>query len=134
MFKKDYEFGKQNEINLLCHLQKYFNDDKIELLENYSTFDYKGTNKFIELKSRNNTYSKYSSTMIGTNKIKDAAIYHNNGYDVFFIFNFTDGIYYWKYTPNNNLIKLKGGRTNRGKNEIKDYYYINIDDLIKLEI
>ena len=134
MFKKDYNFGKLNEIKLLNTLQTFFNDSEIESLDNYNSFDFKGRNKFIELKSRNNTYDKYPTTMIGCNKLNDARNYDNLNFDVYFVFNFIDGIYYWKFTPENKLVKQKGGRVDRGKNEIKDYYYIPITNLSKLVI
>ena len=49
MFKKDYNFGKQSEIQLLKQFQEYFNDTTIESLDNYNAFDFKGEKKYIEL-------------------------------------------------------------------------------------
>lgn len=132
MFKKDYNFGKQSEIQLLKQFQEYFNDTTIESLDNYNAFDFKGEKKYIELKSRHNTYNKYDTTMIGCNKLQQARIYDGLGYDIFFVFNFTDGIYYWKYTNDNKLEKKIGGRVDRGRPEIKDYYFIPISYLSKL--
>jgi hypothetical protein len=69
-FLKDYHYGINKEIQLLPQLQSFLNDNTIYKLENSNVFDFKGDNKFIELKSRNNNYSKYPTTMIGLNKIK----------------------------------------------------------------
>ena len=132
MFKKDYNFGKQNEIQLLKQLQGFFKDTTIESLDNYNAFDFKGEKKYIELKSRHNTYDKYETTMIGCNKLDQARVYDDLGYEIFFVFNFIDGIYYWKYIKDNKLSKKRGGRSDRGRPEIKDYYYIPINYLQKL--
>ena len=58
-FLKDYHYGINKEIQLLPQLQSFLNDNTIYKLENSNVFDFKGDNKFIELKSRNNNYSKY---------------------------------------------------------------------------
>jgi hypothetical protein len=65
MFKKDYSFGLQKEVELLPIIKQFFNDDTITQLDRYNIFDYKGDNKYLELKSRNNSYNKYQTTMIG---------------------------------------------------------------------
>ena len=126
----DYNFGLQCENNIMHTLQNYFNDDSITKLNRYNTFDYKGNNKFIELKSRNNTYNKYPTTMIGYNKIMKASKLNE---DIYFIFNYTDGLYLYKYDKNNELEIKRGGRFDRGRPEISDYCYIPIEMLIKID-
>ena len=134
MFKNDYNLGNLNEIKLLKTFQTFFNDSEIETLDTFNAFDYKGNKKVIELKTRTCEHTTYNTTMIGANKIEQARVYNKMNFDVYFIFNFIDGIYYWKFTPENKLVKQKGGRVDRGKNEIKDYYYIPITNLSKLVI
>ena len=129
MFKKDYTFGLKKEIELLPKIKLFFNDETITQLDRLNVFDYKGDNKYIELKSRNNNYNKYPTTMIGYNKIKKALELNE---DVYFIFNFTDGIYYYKFDRDKELEIKQGGRRDRGKNEIKDYYFIPIEILQKI--
>ena len=68
----DFNFGKTAEINFLQTFRDYFNDQSINLTNDFDVFDYEGTNIFIELKTRNNTKNKYNDTMIGLNKIKKA--------------------------------------------------------------
>ena len=85
MFKKDYTFGLKKEIELLPTIRTFFNDETITQLDRLNVFDYKGDNKYIELKSRNNNYNKYPTTMIGYNKIKRALelnedVYLNGNY------------------------------------------------------
>ena len=129
MFKKDYTFGLKKEIELLPKIKLFFNDETITQLDRLNVFDYKGDNKYIELKSRNNNYNKYPTTMIGYNKIKKALELNE---DVYFIFSFTDGIYYYKFDRDKELEIKQGGRRDRGKNEIKDYYFIPIEILQKI--
>lgn len=129
LFLKDYEMGINNENLLLPKLKEFFNDDTIHKLNDYSVFDYEGENKYIELKSRNNNYNKYKTTMIGLNKLVKASTLKP---DVYFFFNFLDGLYYYKYNFDDNFEIRQGGRHDRGENEINNYCYIPIDILIKV--
>ena len=125
-FHKDLEFGFLKENEILPVIKDFFNDETIQKLDKYNTFDFKGDNKYIELKSRNNSYNKYPKTMIGYNKIKKALEVDE---DVYFIFNFTDGVYYFKF-DNEIDIEVKSkhiSRTDRGKIEINDYAFIPIE-------
>jgi|APCry1669191674_1035369.scaffolds.fasta_scaffold39453_2 hypothetical protein len=126
MFKKDYTFGLKKEVELLPTIRKFFNDETIIKLDDYNIFDFKGDNKYIELKSRNCNYNKYPTTMIGYNKIKKALELNE---DIYFIFNFTDGIYYFKFDKNIQLEIKQGGRFDRGKKELSDYAFIPIEIL-----
>jgi hypothetical protein len=126
MFKKDYSFGVQKEVELLPILRKFFSDDTIIQLDRHNIFDYKGDNKYIELKSRNNSYNKYPTTMIGYNKIKKALEVDE---EVYFVFNFTDAIYYYQFDRDKELEIKQAGRNDRGRPEIKDYYFIPIEIL-----
>jgi len=126
MFKKDYTFGLKKEIELLPTIRKFFNDETIIKLDDYNIFDFKGDNKYIELKSRNCNHNKYPTTMIGYNKIKKALELNE---DIYFIFNFTDGIYHFKFDKNIQLEIKQGGRFDRGKKELSDYAFIPIEIL-----
>ena len=65
--------------------------------------------------------------MVGYNKIKIAEDDETKT-KYKFLFLFTDGLYEWEFEKDNYLIK-DGGRWDRGKNEIKKYCYINIENL-----
>ena len=125
----DYNIGLQYEVQLLPFLQVFFNDKTIMQLDRFNTFDYQGKNKFIELKTRKCSVKTYPTTMIGVNKIEAAKSLND---DVYFIFQFTDGVYCWKYDNKIQLIKKQGGRTDRGYNEIKQYFFISTDLLIRI--
>ena len=128
-FLKDLKFGLNKEMQLLPILKEYLKDETIYKLENTNVFDFKGDNKFIELKSRNNNYDKYPTTMIGINKILRASSLNEN---VYFFFWFVDGLYYWLYDKDYEFEIKRGGRFDRGRPELNDYAYIPIDMLIKV--
>jgi hypothetical protein len=102
--------------------------------DKFHPFDLKdGVNKFVvEVKKRNNNHDKYPTTMIGYNKYIKARQYITRGYNVYFVFDYMDGIYYYKY-DNEIYVPKDGGRCDRGRNEIKKYIWININKLTKIE-
>lgn len=106
----------------------------LERTKDFSVFDLrdKKNKVIVEVKKRNNTKDKYPTTMVGENKFIKAKDYFDRGYSVYFCFEFTDGLYYYDYC-NENLTVKKGGRYDRGRPEIKNYVYIEVDKLKKLE-
>ena len=66
-------FGEKEEQRLKPVLSSYF-DRKLYSTDKYSIFDFHCGKKFIyiELKSLRHTSNKYSTTMIGYNKIEEA--------------------------------------------------------------
>ena len=130
-FLKDYQYGINKEIQLLPQIRNFLNDNTICKLDNSNVFDFKGDNKYIELKSRNNNYLKYPTTMVGQNKVDKASILNE---EVYFFFSFTDGLYYWLYNTDDKLeIKINHcGRRDRGKQEINNYCFIPIELLKKV--
>ena len=82
MFKKsyNYNYGINKELQLLPTIKQFSNDNTIYKLENSNEFDFKGDNKYIELKSRNNNYLKYPTTMVGQNKVDKASIINENDF------------------------------------------------------
>jgi hypothetical protein len=124
-FNTDYLVGRANEEKYLPSLQKAFKDLSLTHTKNKcDIFDYVGENKYIELKTRSFENTKYPDTMIGLNKIQYAK--ENPDKDYYFVFAFTNGLYYWKYNTEDQLNYRKGGRYDRGYNEIKQYAYIPI--------
>ena len=124
-FNSDYIVGRASEEKYLPCLQNAFNDETLSHTKCKSDiFDYIGNNKYIELKTRSFEHTKYPDTMIGLNKIKYAQA--NPDKEFYFVFAFTDGLYYYKYNPDDILNYRKGGRVDRGYNEIKEYAYIPI--------
>ena len=68
--------------------------------------------------------------MIGYTKILHA---QKQNKDVYFIFQFTDGNYYYKYDVKETFEIKKGGRYDRGRPENNLYYYIPSNVLTKIE-
>ena len=128
MYKKKFEFDYKKGIENENKVLEYLNlTNKFEKCKKNCPFDFYDNETYIELKSRNNEYNKYSSTMVGYNKIKIAEDDETKT-KYKFLFLFTDGLYEWEFEKDNYLIK-DGGRWDRGKNEIKKYCYINIENL-----
>jgi len=111
---------------------KYSTDFK--RTKEFSVFDLRDDNTKImaEVKKRNNTKDKYPTTMVGENKFLKAKEYYERGYEVLFCFEFTDGIYYYEYCKEKLETKL-GGRRDRDRPEFKNYVYIPVSKLKRLE-
>jgi hypothetical protein len=124
-FKKDFEYGLKQEETLFNIIKEKFGDD-IKMTSKKSIFDFENDKYLIELKSRNCLSITYPDTMVGNNKLIYAS---QSEKECYFLFNFKDGLFYWKYNEddiNKGLVKIKsGGRCDRGKIEINQYAFIN---------
>ena len=118
----DHSFGFKNEVLLKESIETV--TGPLNQLSRWSPFDYSNDHCFVELKSRNCMLSTYPTTMVGMNKIKECT----GAFDYYFFFKFTDGLFYWKYSPNKHIVRT-GGRCDRGRDEIRDYLYIPVNDL-----
>lgn len=132
-FKYDYMNGIKNEDIVYNVLINKFSNDNIKKCKNkFSKFDFEGDKTLYELKTRNNYYNSYPTTLIAYDKII------NTSKKQIFIFKFIDGIYYIEYdeTKFKNYEKKYFRRNIRlDYNDIeKIYIYIPIKDLIKINI
>ena len=133
MFVKlnDFNYGVKKEIELLAKIRDKFSSS-LEMTDRYFVFDYECDECFVELKSRRNTKDRFHDTIVGKNKL-DYAEHANRA--VYFCFSFIDGLYYWKFNPddieNGNVTFKVGGRCDRGRCEYKDYAYIKTSILQK---
>jgi hypothetical protein len=131
LFKIDEDFGTLNEMKAEEYIQLYFKQTTLKKLSKFNKFDFEGDTALFEVKSRRNNHDAYPSTMIGYNKIlacKKCEI------DVFFIFQYLDGNYYYKYSKDDSFEIKKGGRYDRGKIESNYYCFIPIEKLIKIDL
>ena len=78
---KRYNEGVINEDIVLPQIKKYFNRDIKKLNERYGKYDFSCDNYKYELKSRNNEFNKYPTTMIAVDKLDKSVI---------LLFKFTD--------------------------------------------
>ena len=127
--KADLEFGKGKEIEILPIIRDYFKDDINFVKYEYSTYDFRGKQYKYELKSRTTKYEDYDTTLLPESKIK------YNKY-IYFLFNFTDGLYYIKYEPNIfstfKVEKFCRNKRSDYNDTPKNYIYIPITSLIKI--
>ena len=132
---KDKKYGNRKENSLHPALEKYF-DMKLNKTNEYYEFDYVNEEKkmLIELKSRRVHKTAYFDSMIGYNKVKKGFEKIKQGYQVYFLFGYEDYICLYelnKDTFNDKWVR-DGGRSDRGRDEIKKYAYIPISQLINL--
>lgn len=128
LLKKDIEFGNNNEKLLKSKIENFFKCN-LHHTNKTNVFDFIDTDKkiLIELKTRKNTKMKYPTTMIGYNKILESIKKIKEGYTIYYIFNFTDKLTYYKFENDNNEYHSIGGRKDRGRSEFKKYYFIPVD-------
>lgn len=113
--------GFKKEAELKPILEDFFSSS-LSLTDRYHKFDFININDkiLIELKSRNCTHTRYNETLMNVCKLPYAHTKMTDGYDIYFVFAFTDGVYYQKYTKDNRYKKCK------------KYLYIPVKDLIKI--
>jgi hypothetical protein len=129
-FKDSYYEGKKTEDKHFDFFKEYFNEPNLKQTKRFSMFDYNGETSIIELKKRNFSSNKYNDYMIGLNKIEKAKTAKKN---IFFVMEFDDGIFSYKYNPTDKLNYRSGGRRDRGINEFKQYCYIPTELFIKIK-
>ena len=130
--------GDKNEARLSPLIKQLYGQDLTKTISRYDPFDYVSSTVSIELKSRNNNYSKYPTTMIGLNKI-DLARADETTRRYIFLFAFLDGLYEWEYSNTNyeatggdSAIKSRVGYVkynNTNFNPNKPHLYIPIEQL-----
>lgn len=119
----NYLLGLQNEIQIKPIIEKFFN---IELSHGnrYDTFDFYNDDNYVELKCRNCYSYSYNDLMMNLNKWKEGYTHIKFNKNIYYVFKFKDGIYYYKQ----NLIdKFEIKEYNN-----KEYIYILTDKLLKI--
>ncbi len=112
---KDQKIGDEGELYVKEVLEKYLGE-KLDKTEPWHNYDLKGENLYIEIKTRRCKSNKYKSLYFS--KAKYDFIKKNPNYSYKFVYNLYDGIYLWNYNEADIFFSV-GGRTDRGKNEIK---------------
>ncbi len=126
-FENDYLFGLDNENKIKDILENKFGELKKN--HRYSKYDFENDKYVIELKTRRICYNQYPTTLLTCNKVIETTK------KIYFIFNFTDGIYYIRYKEKlfNTFDKKMFSRINKSFDE-KEYYFIPIQYLKKISI
>lgn len=126
-FKTDYEMGLNNEMFVFDLLNNKWPDRNILRSDNkFCNFDFYDDKYKYELKSRRCNHNTYPTTLIPEMKC------HKKTY---LLFLFTDGLYYIKFKKDkfNNYDKKMFVKDREDKKDVcKNYYYIPIEDLKKI--
>jgi hypothetical protein len=129
-FKNDYKTGKSQEMNIIETIRQYFNDNINSTTDKFSPYDYVGDHYVYELKSRNNVYKAYPTTLIGGDKIIE-------GKPQIFLFKFLDGLYYIEKDEKLFKTFVKEDFVRHQRTDFidikKKYIFIPIDKLKKIE-
>jgi hypothetical protein len=127
-----YNFGIQNETNMLPIIRTFFNDETIEKTRTqHHPFDFESSTCLYELKTRRNKHDRYSDTIFPTSKFL-----HNPDKPKVLIFSFTNGNYYIRYdktlfeTFKKETKKYRNDRGDRDKPV--EYIQIPIEHLVKM--
>lgn len=104
-YAKDMEFGSNNENIVKEQIEVFLGTTLHKYKDKFATFDYYNNDLKIlcEVKSRRNDDTKYETQLIGANKIRKAIIKQKEGYNVFFFWKLTNGLFVWKFNPNVEL-------------------------------
>lgn len=129
---KDIKYGEQKENALIGIFREHFKAD-FKKTSKFDEFDFISEKIILELKSRRNKKLAYKTTIIGLNKVNKGLDLIKKGFEVYFIFSFTDCLTYYKLTELNKNWLNMGGRTDRGRDERKLYYHIPISELINFK-
>lgn len=126
--------GMMEEDRLKIEIEQFFNVElkKTGEMDEIDFID--GMGNMYEARHRRNKHNYYISTMIPASKIKYCKRFKTKypNKDIYFVFGFSDGDYYWKYDINTFLGSGIGGREDRGYPEIREYNYLHHKYLTKL--
>lgn len=130
----DLKFGFGKEKEVLPVFNKFFNCNAIINSDKYAVFDYCDEEKKIygELKSRRVKKKMYPTIMIGYNKVKEGLRKIEEGYEVYFLWCFTNKLCYYKLTKDFNkdwIAYNVTARMDRGREEKSNLAYIPIKEL-----
>ncbi len=127
----DLVFGKLKEVEIKEILEGFFNT-KLNTSSKYNLIDFYNDEIYIELKSRRNTYNKFNTTIIGSNKIDYVKTLNKKCY---FVFCYLDGLYYIEYSNLFDSFDLCEEYIFRdGKKELKTNYHIPIEYLKRINV
>ena len=145
----NYPYVYMGELN-----EKHYNNDILERFKgvkktgsksnffHWKVYDWVNDNYYVELKSRNNDFNTYPTTMIGFNKVEEWGKDTSNK-RYFFLFAFLDGFYEWELTQENyddiggyDAVKkynyINNTKSYTPYNDDKEHLYIPINKLKKI--
>jgi len=124
IYKKEQEFGKQNEKLILEKLNEYFKTNIILSYNDFEKYDGFDANNIYEIKTRRIIKNAYSTTLLTYHKVC------NNDKPLIIIFNFVDYVCYIKYDEDKfNTYEKKLFCRKRPGEKYKDHIFIPVKDL-----
>ena len=123
-----FGYGEEDKIKPI--LDEHFGC--LKKLDKYNPFDFENDDYIIEVKSRRINHNKYNTLMFNYSKLEKLEGYEDVKIAIF-VFNCDDGIFYWEYDKTEFTIGV-GGRCDRGCNEYSRMAYVNVKQLIQLDI
>ena len=137
---KDVKWGLDKEMEAIKVFQSNAPKDKWSTytkMSEYNHFDYcahakdRKRSAFVEVKSRRNKHDAYEDTMVPSIKIEKALNLIRLGHKVYFVFNFTDGVYFADLEK--ATVRFgKSARTDRGALELGHYAFLRVNELKKI--
>jgi hypothetical protein len=126
-----YGFGAERELKEA--IEKYL-DIQLQTTDKTHIFDYINEDKkiLVELKSRRCKKTQYRTTMISCYKIQEAMKKIEQGYTIYLFFNFRYKLCIYELKVINKDWISSGGRWDRFREEINNYYFIPVDMLTDL--
>ena len=125
--------GANGEAELLNKIRAKWGGDIEPSADKWAVFDFEGEGVSVELKSRRIRHNQYADIMIGENKIIKAS---KSPKSVYFVFNCTDGIFYWEFNTDdmaNGVVDFRdGGTLRRGADETCRCAFIKSSALLPL--
>ena len=130
---KDRLYGFDQEEKMKEIIEKAL-DIKLERSDKNAVYDFINKDKkiLIELKSRRCRKNQYKTTMISCHKIGELLKKVEEGYTVYLFFNYLDCVCYYEFTQYNKDWVSVSGRWDRFRDELNNYYFIPIEELIDL--
>jgi hypothetical protein len=129
--EEDLNFGKNSEKEVLPIIKDFFKDDINFVKYEFSTYDFQGKKNKYELKTRQNYFNSFDTTIISQSKIL-----YNRWKNVIYLFRYIDGLYYIKYDKNLfDTFEIKPYKRNEREDyedKIKPYCFIPIKNLTKI--
>lgn len=121
---RDKKLGDEGEQECLPLFREKF-DKHLSKTGKYNTMDFISPKTYIELKSRNCRYADFDNIMIGKNKVDYCA---NSIKRCILAWRFRDGVYYYEFNKedldNGGVYFGMGGRSDRGRDEIREVAYV----------
>lgn len=123
-YEQSYQFGKEQEKQVLAVLRDHFNRDIKEYEDRYAHHDFYDDEYDYELKSRTNKKDAFPDTMITMNKLQQLTK------PLILVFNYRDQLCFIKYNPDSfaGYRKQMFARSQRDCDK-KEHIFIPIDAL-----